>query len=78
MKRTETASHRKSAGSRGFIYRVASDAVESGASIGFLPPLSAEEARHWRSGFDAMQCGARVLIVAELGGRVTGSVQFAL
>jgi ribosomal protein S18 acetylase RimI-like enzyme len=52
------------------------DAVDSGASIGFLPPLSIDEAQgYWRTVFEAMQSCGRVLIVAEMAGRILGSVQ---
>jgi ribosomal protein S18 acetylase RimI-like enzyme len=55
------------------------DAVDSGASIGFLPPLPVDEAlAYWRSVFDAMRSGGRILIVAGRAGRVMGSVQLGL
>ncbi len=55
------------------------DAVHSGASIGFLPPLSEEEARHyWQSVFEEMADGSHVLLVARQAGHVVGSVQLAL
>jgi GNAT superfamily N-acetyltransferase len=41
------------------------DAVDSGASIGFLPPLGADEARaYWREVAAALDDGSRVLVVA--------------
>jgi acetyltransferase len=55
------------------------DAVESGASVGFMPPLTREEAlAYWREVIDAMRAGSRVLLVAKDGDRVDGSVQLAL
>jgi GNAT superfamily N-acetyltransferase len=52
------------------------DAVESGASIGFLPPLALAEAEeYWRGVFAAMRAGERELIVALEGGEVLGAVQ---
>ena len=55
------------------------DAVESGASIGFMPPLGDSEARRYWSGvIAAMREGTRVLLVAEEGGEVAGAVQLAL
>jgi ribosomal protein S18 acetylase RimI-like enzyme len=55
------------------------DAVESGASIGFLPPLSAEEARtYWERMLRDVDAGSRVMLVARAGERVVGSVQLAL
>ena len=41
------------------------DAVDSGASVGFLPPLAAAEgADYWKSVFSAMEAGHRVLLIA--------------
>jgi GNAT superfamily N-acetyltransferase len=55
------------------------DTVEGGASIGFLPPMSEEEARRYWS--EVSQDVARetcVLLVARDGGRIVGTVQLAL
>lgn len=55
------------------------DTVASGASVGFLPPLSAEEAQHyWRTVFQEVAQDACVLLVAREAGQVVGSVQLAL
>jgi acetyltransferase len=55
------------------------DAVDSGASVGFLPPLSRAEAdAYWRSVVDAMLEGSRVLLAAMEGGVLQGSVQLQL
>lgn len=55
------------------------DAVDSGGSLGFLPPLSAADARaYWRSLVPEMERGSRLLFVAFLGARLIGSVQLAL
>ncbi|WP_216680329.1 hypothetical protein [Hymenobacter siberiensis] len=41
------------------------DAVDSGAAVGFLPPLAAAEARdYWHSVFGAMEAGHRLLLIA--------------
>ena len=54
------------------------DAVEGGASVGFLAPLAREEAGvYWRSVIDAIRAGNRILIAIEHGGRVIGTVQIA-
>lgn len=54
------------------------DAVDSGASIGFLPPLrAAEAAEYWNSVMRAMEEGHRVLIAAVEDGKVQGAVQLA-
>ena len=52
------------------------DAVESGGSVGFLPPLELAEAEaYWRTVVEAMRGGERELIVALEGGGVAGAVQ---
>src|SRR5438105_15653895 len=55
------------------------DAVDSGASVGFMPPLAEADAlEYWRGVIAAMRDGSRVLLVAEDGGQIQGSVQLAL
>jgi acetyltransferase len=54
------------------------DAVESGASIGFLPPLSREAAlRYWRD-VDAALAGNKLLFAAYVGNDLAGTVQLEL
>lgn len=62
------------------LVRLLQDAVDSGASLGFLPPLGeAEAAAYWASVFDALRDGSRVvLVVREPGGDIVGSVQIEL
>ena len=55
------------------------DAVASGASIGFMPPLTKSEALdYWRSVVAAMRVGSRILLVAADGDLIQGSVQIGL
>lgn len=55
------------------------DAVDSGASVGFLPPLVVADARaYWRDVIAAMREGSRVLLIALEDGAIQGSVQLAL
>ncbi len=55
------------------------DAVDSGASIGFMPPLSAADAReYWRSVIAAQHEGRRVVLAAIEHDAVLGSVQLDL
>src|SRR5438128_6697568 len=56
------------------------DAVESGASIGFLPPLAAgEDDAYWRTVVAALRENARVLLVArDAAGVVVGAAQLEL
>jgi GNAT superfamily N-acetyltransferase len=55
------------------------DTVASGASVGFLPPLSEEEARrYWQAAFEGVADGSRVLLVAKDGDDLVGSVQLEL
>jgi GNAT superfamily N-acetyltransferase len=53
--------------------------VESGASVGFLPPLAAEESRaFWLETLDEVAAGTRLALGAWLDGRLVGTVQLAL
>jgi len=56
------------------------DAVESGASVGFLAPLASGEAdAYWRTVVAALREDARVLLVArDAAGAVVGSAQLEL
>ncbi len=55
------------------------DAVDSGASVGFLPPLSRAEAdAYWQSVIAAMRNGSRVVLAAMDGETLQGSVQLEL
>ena len=55
------------------------DAVESGASIGFMPPILRSEAcSYWQDVIGAMRTGRRVLLVAIDGDVIQGSVQLDL
>lgn len=55
------------------------DAVSSGASVGFLPPLSHEDAcAYWRSVFQEVAQETCILLIASTAEEVVGSVQLAL
>jgi ribosomal protein S18 acetylase RimI-like enzyme len=56
------------------------DTVAGGASVGFLPPLSADEAlAYWHTVIAALRDGSRrLLVVRDEGGRVVGTVQLDL
>jgi len=55
------------------------DAVDSGASVGFLPPLSRDAASdYWRSVFADLDAGHRLLLGAMDGSRLVGAVQLEL
>jgi len=56
------------------------DAVNGGASVGFLPPLGdAEATAYWREVADAVRAGTRVLLVArEPDGGLVGTAQLDL
>jgi acetyltransferase len=61
------------------LIRLLQDAVASGASIGFLPPLSDDEARaYWTSVLDDVAQRTCVLLVARDSGSIVGAVQLAL
>jgi acetyltransferase len=55
------------------------DAVASGASVGFLPPLSEEEAReYWTAVLEDIAQKKRVLLIARHATQVVGAVQLEL
>jgi acetyltransferase len=55
------------------------DAVVSGGSVGFLPPLSVADAhQYWSAVFQEVAQHSHVLLVARDAGRIVGSVQLAL
>ncbi len=55
------------------------DTVDNGASIGFIPPLSAGTAwEYWEKVIADVGAGSRLLLVAEADGEIAGSVQLAL
>ncbi|HET9317085.1 MAG TPA: GNAT family N-acetyltransferase [Vicinamibacteria bacterium] len=55
------------------------DVVDDGGSVGFLPPLSADEAReYWESVAVAVKGGGRLLWVAREDGALLGTVQLDL
>jgi ribosomal protein S18 acetylase RimI-like enzyme len=55
------------------------DAVESGASVGFLPPLGREDAStYWRGIFHEVGTHKRLLLAAIQDGRLIGSAQLEL
>jgi hypothetical protein len=55
------------------------DAVEGGASIGFLLPLTAAEAIHyWREVADALRRLHRILLAARIDQNIVGTVQLDL
>jgi ribosomal protein S18 acetylase RimI-like enzyme len=55
------------------------DAVDGGASLGFLPPLDAGEAgTYWRDVETSVRAGTRILLIARSGLHVVGCVQLVL
>ena len=55
------------------------DCVESGASVGFLPPLPAAEAhQYWDGVAGELPSGSRVLLAALIDQRVAGAIQLSL
>jgi acetyltransferase len=55
------------------------DAVEHGASLGFLSPLCADEAGlYWQAVRDGVVEGSRVVLVALRDGKLVGTVQLGL
>jgi ribosomal protein S18 acetylase RimI-like enzyme len=61
------------------LIRLLQDVVESGASVGFLPPLGDEEAdAYWNAVLIDIASGNRVLLVARRVGEIVGAVQLEL
>lgn len=55
------------------------DAVDGGASVGFLPPLDpGRAASYWTGLAYEVQCGQRIVLVALLKEKLAGTVQLAL
>ncbi|MFK0275914.1 GNAT family N-acetyltransferase [Ensifer sp. NPDC090286] len=55
---------------------VLSDCVEGGASVGFMQPYPPEAAlTYWRGVAEAVAGGETLLMVAEVAGRILGTVQ---
>ncbi|TGD81484.1 GNAT family N-acetyltransferase [Hymenobacter wooponensis] len=55
------------------------DAVDSGASVGFLPPLTTKEAQaYWDTIEAALPAGHTILLVAEEDSELLGTVQLHL
>lgn len=55
------------------------DCVDGGASVSFMAPLArAKAVAFWRGVADGVERGERVLLVAEDGGRIVGTVQLVL
>ncbi|MEZ4615788.1 MAG: GNAT family N-acetyltransferase [Caldilineaceae bacterium] len=53
--------------------------VDDGASIGFIAPLSTDEARdYWQGVLPPLQAGHKVMFIARLDDQIIGSVQLAL
>ncbi len=58
---------------------VFTDTVNGGSQLGFLPPITRDEARdYWISLFPELATGSRLVFVAFNGDRVVGSGQLAL
>ncbi|HLI71136.1 MAG TPA: GNAT family N-acetyltransferase [Ktedonobacteraceae bacterium] len=75
----ECVSHEEAIAAFPDLIHLLQDTVASGASVGFLPPLSTEEAqRYWQTVFQEVAQKVCVLLVAREAGQIVGSVQLAL
>ncbi|HUQ30632.1 MAG TPA: GNAT family N-acetyltransferase [Pyrinomonadaceae bacterium] len=55
------------------------DALQGGASVGFIPPLATETAKeYWLEAVEEVAQGKRVLLVSRQEGELTGSAQLGL
>jgi ribosomal protein S18 acetylase RimI-like enzyme len=58
---------------------VLADCVEGGASVSFMLPMTREKAMHfWRGVAESVTRGERMLLVAQEGSRILGTVQVVL
>ena len=70
---------RECAGLRAGFVELLRDAVAGGASVGFLDPLSDDEAAaYWDGVFAEVEAGGRLLFAVRDGDEVLGSVQLAI
>ena len=61
------------------LVRLLTDAVNNGASVGFLRPLAPDRAKaYWEDVFDAVAANTRVSLIATQDDEVIGSVQLDL
>jgi acetyltransferase len=76
----EALSAAGAAGELAALVHLLQNAVDDGASVGFLPPLAVDEGMaYWRTVLAAIQDGSRILVVArDEGGHVVGSAQLDL
>lgn len=69
----------EAAGAVGALSRVLIDCVEGGASVSFMLPMTQDKAeRFWTGVAEGVAAGERILLVAEEGGEVVGTVQVVL
>jgi GNAT superfamily N-acetyltransferase len=55
------------------------DAVQDGASVGFVDPLSREVAKqYWQDVIQDIRHGSRLLLALRMGGRIVGTIQLGL
>jgi ribosomal protein S18 acetylase RimI-like enzyme len=74
-----TLSAAQATGQRSQLIELLQANVDDGASIGFLPPLAADEAgAYWQGVEEALGGPQRVLWVTQNGGQIAGSVQLDL
>jgi hypothetical protein len=55
---------------------ILADCVDDGASLGFMQPYTVEDAvSFWQNVADGIAAGGTLLLVAEIDGRMVGTVQ---
>ena len=61
------------------LFALLKDSVDTGASIGFILPLSEEEGMaYWNKRIAALEAGESVLLIAEIEGQIVGTGQLAI
>ena len=72
-------SPKEAAGQIEALSRVLIDCVEGGASVSFMLPMTQDKAdRFWTGVAEGVTAGERLLLVAEEGGEIVGTVQVVL
>ncbi|MEI7770605.1 MAG: GNAT family N-acetyltransferase [Chloroflexales bacterium] len=79
MRTIERLSATAATATRDDLSAILRDAVDGGAAVGFLPPLSAIEAtQYWDAVIAEVAAGTRALLVSRVGGMAVATVQLAL
>jgi acetyltransferase len=61
------------------LFALLKDSVDTGASIGFILPLSQEEGMaYWNKRIAVLEAGESIMLIVEMGGQIVGTGQLAI